>query len=148
MTAPTTLTPAQVAAVYRAAADLLDIRGWVQGRPEGDNGELCPTAAINEADGRNLRDSKADLMDPFAAWLVANRADQVREAFLVTGYGPADSDFVRLMSSEFRNDDGLRVVQRWNDYRHNESVGVDRGPSRAKDEVTAALRECADSLTV
>lgn len=149
MTAPTTtLTPAQVADVYRAAADLLDTRGWTQGRPVGPGGELCPTAAINVAAERDVRGSDADLMDPLAAWLVTNRADQVREAWLVTGYASDDSYLVRLMSGEFGPDDGLRVVQRWNDYRHNESPDANRGPSRTKDEVTAALRECADGLTV
>jgi hypothetical protein len=147
MTAPTTLTPAQIAEIYRTAADLLDDRGWSQGYPVGHGGQLCPTAAINVAAGRDVRGTEADLMDPFAAWLVANRADQVREAFRITGYAADDPFLLRWMSGEFANqgEDGARVTQRWNDYRRSHAISMP--PSRTKDEVTAALRECADSLT-
>jgi hypothetical protein len=143
--------------LYRTAADIIETRGWTSGRSVGPNNERCAGAAINEAAGRHLRDVSPDIMGPFALWLVTHRREQVLVAFEHQGFTfppEVGGRLERLVSGNFAGEDmaAMTVIQRWNDddgtrvgasFSLSVSVG---SPLRSKDEVVAALRECAASL--
>lgn len=137
-----------VADVYRAAADLLLLKGWGRGSSVGVNGVLCMTAAVNRAAGRQPSRESPDLLEHLATWLVKNRAADLIEAYTVLGYDvETDLHVHEVMNGQFwrHRHHPLSVIQTWNDANTEPGAGR-RKAARSREQVVAALREAAADL--
>lgn len=119
-----TITTPDLFEIYSKAANLIEAKGWVQEKAISSRDEHCPTAAVNEVAGRPLNDLSTDLFEPFAAWLRANRADQIVPD---PGYAVHAEDCETCRSAR-----GRSFIQNWNDRA-----------GRTKEEVLSALRDFA-----
>lgn len=135
----TQMTPPALAEVARRAAERLEVYGWTQGRNDS-NGARCLAAAINTAGGLPLGYSWISVLEPFAGWLVARRAEQVRQVFAGIY---AQRVVEEILRGNFESVAALSVVQSWNDYRGEPHTGLG---ARTKEEVVNALREFADDV--
>src|SRR5262245_19814659 len=69
----------QLAQLYDKAANLIEQRGWVQGREKGDGGALCLNGALVVASGDDASHRTEEIVSRKPSYLLARATEVIAE---------------------------------------------------------------------